>query len=148
MKLGKYIKHLLPEHEIVIVPGFGALKTIDKPAEIDESGENIVPPSKEVAFYPEIKNNDGLLVSHVAQQENVSHFEALQLIEKERGEILYKIDKGEKVVLEGVGIFFLNESQKIVFEPVSGAAVSPDFFGLEPASLEKPGPIEKKPAGK
>lgn len=138
MKLGKYINQLLPQNETVIIPGFGAFTTFEKPAQIDEEGENMLPPSKEIEFNPQIRNNDGLLVGHIADQENISHFDALHRIEKDREEILYRLDKGEKVELEDIGTFWYNESHQIQFEPVSRADLSPESFGLTATSLSAP----------
>ncbi|MFW6246427.1 MAG: hypothetical protein ACOC13_03130, partial [Tangfeifania sp.] len=103
MKLGKYIQLLLPEYETVIIPGLGAFMSTYKPAEIDKESGEINPPSKTVIFNQKIRNNDGLLVATIAEKEGISHFEALQKIETERENILYQLDKGEKVILEKIG---------------------------------------------
>lgn len=135
MKTGLYISQLLPEHDTVIVPGFGAFLTSYKPAEIDEDGQNIKPPSKTISFTTQFKNNDGLLVGFIADKEKISHFEALQKIENEREDILYRLDKGEKVSVENVGILYYDESQTIQFEPHFDENLNLDSFGLGAASL-------------
>ena len=135
MKIGPYISQLLPDHDTVIIPGFGAFITSYKPAEIDEQGENIEPPSKTVSFTTQFKNNDGLLVGFVADRENISHFEALQKIENERDDFLYRLDKGEKVVIESVGVLYYDESHTIQFELQTGKNLNLDSFGLGATSL-------------
>lgn len=149
MKLEKYISRLLSENETVIVPGFGAFTTKDKPAQFDETSENILPPSKEITFNPEIRNNDGLLVGYIAQQENISHFDALHIIENEREDILYRLDKGEKVELKKVGVFWYSESHELQFEALLRNDLSPESFGLGATSLTGPEFVaEEKPAEK
>ncbi|WP_372947340.1 hypothetical protein [Mariniphaga sp.] len=141
MNLGKYIKQLLPEHETVIIPGFGAFISEYKPAQIDEVTGEIKPPSKKISFTSKIKNNDGLLAGFVAQSEQIPVQEALRKTEEERDEILYKLDKGEKIILENTGILFYNENREIQFEPAEGVNLLPDAFGLDSIS-SKEGPEE------
>lgn len=147
MKLGKYIQNLLQENETVIVPGFGAFVLVDKPAEINEQSGEIKPPSKAVTFNPKIRNNDGLLVDAIADKEGISHFEALKKIEDERDEIIYQLDKGEKVNLENTGILFLTENNQIQFESSEGKKLFFETFGLEDTSVkDAPEPVqEEKP---
>lgn len=136
MNLGKYIRQLLPENETVIIPGLGAFISEYKPAQIDEGTGEINPPSKEISFTAKIKNNDGLLVSFVAQSEQIPVQKALVKIEDERDKIRYKLDKGEKVILEGTGVLFYTENREIKFEPAEGVNVLPDAFGLDSISLK------------
>lgn len=134
MKLEKYIRKLLPIHETVIIPGFGAFVTHYKPAEIDEDSDEMLPPSKTVEFNSKIRNNDGLLVGTIAEKEGISHFEALQKIEKERDNMLYKLDKNETVTLEKIGSFNFGKNREIQFEPADTGNLLLDAYGLEPTS--------------
>lgn len=143
MKIGKYIQLLLPEHETVIIPGFGAFTSTYKPAEIDKETGEIKPPSKAVNFNQQIRNNDGLLVATIAEKEGISHFEALQKIEKERENMLYELDKGEKVTLEKIGELQYDEQHNIQFNPYKGENLLLDAFGLGNASPLKEITVEE-----
>ena len=136
MNLGKYIRQLLPENETVIIPGFGALISEYKPAQIDEGTGKINPPSKKISFTPKIKNNDGLLVGFIAQSEQIPIQEALNRVEQKRDEILYQLDKGEKVILEDAGVLLYNKNREIQFEPTEELNLLPDAFGLDSISLK------------
>ncbi len=136
MKLEKYIRLLLPEHDTVIIPGFGAFVTHYKPAEHDEDSAEINPPSKTVEFNSKIKNNDGLLVGTIAEKEGISHFEALQKIEKERDNMFYKLDKGETITLAKIGTFSYDNNHEIQFEATESGNLLLDAYGLEPATLK------------
>ena len=136
VSLGKYIHELLLDNETVIIPGFGAFVSNYKPAEIKEESNEIIPPSKEITFNQKIRNNDGLLVGYIADIEGISHFDALKLIEKERENIIYRLDKGEKITLEKTGILLPNENQEIQFEPFVEDHLLLDSYGLETISLE------------
>jgi len=130
VKLGKYIQLLLPEHETVIIPGFGAFVSNYKPAEIDKESDEIKPPSKMVTFNQKIRNNDGLLITTIAEKEGISHFEALQKIETDRENMLYQLDKGEKVTLEKIGEFQYDDQHNIQFNPFEGENLLLDAYGL------------------
>jgi nucleoid DNA-binding protein len=135
VKIGSYIHELLKENETVIIPGFGAFLLEYEPAEIGET--EIKPPSKIISFSSSIRNNDGLLVGHVANIEKISHFDAMKLIEKERDKIVFMLDKGEEVILEGTGQLVPNEKNEIVFTPVVDENLSLETFGLDAISIEK-----------
>lgn len=135
MKLGEYIHELIKENETVIIPGFGAFVSNYKPAEIEEN--EIKPPSKEITFTEQIRNNDGLLVGQIADSEKISHFDALKRIEKERENIIFLLDKGEKVTLEETGILFYNEKNEIQFDSFHDENLLLDSFGLEPVSMSE-----------
>ena len=137
MNIGNYIHELLLENEMVIIPGFGAFISSYKPAEINQETGELKPPSKEISFNQQIRNNDGLLVGRVAECEIVSHFDALKKIEKERENIIYHLDKGERVFLEETGELFNNEKNEIQFEPVQNENLLLDSFGLETVSIEE-----------
>lgn len=138
MKLYKYIHQLLSDNEMVIIPGFGAFISEYQPAEIDDKTDEIKPPSTRLVFNPQIRNNDGLLVGHVAEQTRSSHFEALQKIEKERDNIIYQLDKAERVELEDIGVLFYNSDNQIEFISESDKNLSHESFGLEATSLNEP----------
>ncbi len=142
MKIGACIHELLLENEIVIIPGFGAFISNYKPSEINPENDEIIPPSKEISFDQKIRNNDGLLVGYIAGNENISHFDALKEIEKERENILYELDKGERITIENIGILFLNDNNEIEFEASEQENLLLDSFGLEATSLKEVEPEE------
>ena len=137
MKLEKYIRQLLLENEMVIVPGFGAFISEYIPAVVDDASGEIQPPSSKLIFNPKIKNNDGLLVGMVAEATRSTHFEALQKIEKERDNILYQLDKGDKVELDGLGILSYNAEKEVIFISEEDKHLSLETFGLEATRIEE-----------
>ena len=108
MEVGHYIKDLLFENDCVIIPGFGAFIAIYRSVQIDEGKETLLPPSKEITFDRKLKNNDGVLVKHYAKSEGVSDFDSLKIIEEFREDIQYRLEKGEKIIFEGLGTLSLN----------------------------------------
>ena len=136
MIIGKYIHELLLENDTVIIPGFGAFISDYKSAEINEEADELMPPSKEISFNQQIRNNDGLLVGCIADGEGVTHFDALKKIEKERENIIFQLDKREKVVIEETGELFFNENNEIQFKHFEDENLLLDSFGLDPISLK------------
>jgi len=116
---------------MVIVPGFGAFISEYISAIVDETSGEIKPPSSKLIFDTKIKNNDGLLVGQVAEATRCTHFEALQKIEKERDNIIYQLDKGEKVELDEIGILLYNAEKQIVLVSDEDAYLTLANYGLE-----------------
>jgi nucleoid DNA-binding protein/cell division septation protein DedD len=145
VKLAKYIYDLLLENETVIIPGFGAFVSTYKPAEIGDN--EIKPPSKEISFTRQIRNNDGILVTAIARNAKISQPNALKRIERERENILYRLDKGEKVSIENVGVLFYDEKNEISFTPFQKDNLLLDSFGFETITVtdavEKPEETEQ-----
>ena len=142
VSFGKEIYTLLLQHDIVIIPGLGAFVSEYQPAEISDESDEIKPPSKTISFNTQLKNNDGLLVGHIAEKLHISHFNALVRIEKERDEMLFKLDKGDEVFVEGVGTLSYNEQGEIVFEASEEENMLLDSFGLGAMSISEPEPVE------
>jgi hypothetical protein len=77
------------------------------------------------------------LVGKVAEGEVISHFDALTEIEKERENIIYQLDKGDKYLLDEVGELFLNEQNKTQLIPIEEDNLLLDSFGLESVIVEE-----------
>lgn len=137
MNIGKYIHQLLLENDTVIIPGFGAFISKYKPAELNDDTNELKPPSKTISFNQQIRNNDALLVGKVAEEEVISHFDALTEIEKERENIIYQLDKGDKFLLDEIGELFLNEQNEIQLIPIEEDNLLLDSFGLESVIAEE-----------
>ena len=78
--LTKYIVQLLHDHDCVIVPEFGGFVAQYKPASLDRVTGFYSPPSKQILFNINLKNNDGLLANMVAQEQDISFQRATQVI--------------------------------------------------------------------
>jgi cell division septation protein DedD len=113
----------------------GAFVSSYKSAQIDEESGQIVPPSRTVSFDPKIRHDDGLLVGQIAESEHIPRSEVKKRIENEREGILYRLDKGEEVILGSLGILSVNEDQEMSFKLSDKNNLSFDAFGLEPTSL-------------
>lgn len=145
VSFGKEIYTLLLQHDIVTIPGLGAFVSAYHPAEINDETNEMQPPSKSISFNEQLRNNDGLLVGHIAEKLRISHLSALTRVEKERDEMLFNLDKGDEVIIEGVGSLSYDDDGVIVFKASVQENMLIDSFGLESMSIIEPEPIVNQP---
>ena len=76
----KYVVELLFKHDCVIIPNLGGFVAQYKSAALDEVTGFFSPPSKQILFNINLKNNDGLLANEIAQRKQITYNEANELI--------------------------------------------------------------------
>jgi nucleoid DNA-binding protein len=142
-----YIKELILKNECVILPGLGGFISKYCPANIDPEKKILTPPSKEIEFLKDLKKDNGLLVNYIAKKKNIFNTRARRLVEDFMREINAKLDRGEKVELEGIGSFIKDfRDQEIKFFPFRDENYLIDSYGLmdlELSEVDKSGsPVE------
>ncbi len=129
MKVDKHISDLLYEHDCVIVPEFGGFVANYASAKIHPTQHTFIPPSKNIIFNKNLKNNDGLLANHIASAEKTSYSEALKHLNIFTSTINSQLKKGSKITIEEVGALYLDVERNIQFEPGTTNFLL-DAFGL------------------
>jgi len=129
MNVEKHIGELLYDHNCVIVPDLGGFVANYAPAKIHPTQHTFTPPTKNIVFNINLKNNDGLLANQIAAFEKKSYSEALKYIDYFVKEINIQLKKGAKVKLDEVGTLFLDVEKNIQFEPAPTNFLL-DAFGL------------------
>ncbi|MCX6268123.1 MAG: hypothetical protein NTW16_12315, partial [Bacteroidetes bacterium] len=76
MDIRNCIADLLSLHDCVIIPGFGGFIGNYSPARIDQVNHTFHPPTKELLFNVNLKQNDGLLASAIAASWMISYADA------------------------------------------------------------------------
>lgn len=132
MQIEKHISDLLYRYQCVTVPGFGAFLTETVSAHVTGSASSFFPPKKVVSFNANVKNNDGLLVNHVALQEKMSYELAVIKIGDVVNEWTYLLQNHNRVVLKNIGEISVNNEMNWVFEPANTVNYLTDSFGLTP----------------
>jgi cell division septation protein DedD len=125
----------------VVLPGLGGFIAKYKGASLNSSLHTVYPPQKTIGFNPQIKENDGLLVSALCALNNCSYSDGkieLDAWVKEQSNTLIR---GEKISWKGIGILFQDRLGKIQFIPDSKGNFSVDSFGLEKIILV---PVERE----
>jgi hypothetical protein len=130
MKIEQYISQLLYRYQCVTVPGFGAFLTEIQSAQIHESSHSFFPPKKVVSFNAYLKNNDGLLASHIAQCEKMSYEVAVIAIENQVTIWKNKLQDFEGIILKNIGEIVLNADKNLVFIPYNQVNYLTESFGL------------------
>ncbi|HEU4497032.1 MAG TPA: SPOR domain-containing protein [Flavobacterium sp.] len=130
MKIEHHISQLLYRYQCVSVPGFGAFLTEVQPAKLIEDTASFYPPRKAVSFNFHLKNNDGLLASHISHEQKITYEEALKSIEKEVLAWKSALKQNKTVILKNIGQLSLNAEENLVFEPDSSLNYLTQSFGL------------------
>jgi cell division septation protein DedD len=141
MQFENLIKDLLYSNDCVILPGLGGFIAKYKGASLNSNLHTVYPPQKTIGFNPQIKENDGLLVSALCALNNCSYAEGkieLDAWVKEQSNTLIR---GEKISWKGIGILFQDRLGKIQFIPDSKGNFSLESFGLEKIILV---PVERE----
>ncbi|RUT77986.1 SPOR domain-containing protein [Ancylomarina longa] len=131
LEVSKYISDLLFIHDCVILPGFGGFVANYQPAEIDENQSLFLPPKKAIGFNRNLTQNDGLLIHRVADSENLSYVEAEKSVRFFIEDISVRIQRGEKVSIDKVGVFYNDRRYNLQFEPSKNLNYLAEAFGLE-----------------
>lgn len=130
MVLEHYISELLYRYNCVMVPGLGAFLTQVKSAVIHKTTNAFYPPSKAVSFNEQVVTNDGLLVSYMADAEQATYEEMLVKVTEITSQWRTRLQKGEKLLLENIGVLKLNDAGKIQFQPHYSVNYLTSSFGL------------------
>ena len=127
-----YISELLYTHDCVIIMGFGGFIGNKNSAKLNIKAGIITPPGKSILFNTELKENDGLLINHIAKQENLSQEKAKDKVIDFVNENLLKLNKYKSLRVNKIGIFSLSSENKIIFSQDLAMNYNLSSYGLHP----------------
>jgi len=125
-----YISELLYLEDCIIVPDFGGFIVNDKSATINEKSGEITPPSKTILFNSQLVNNDGLLVNHIAKEENISQKECLTYVLTISKKLKSKLFETKILRIKKVGLFTIGSENNILFTQEKGYNYNLNSFGM------------------
>jgi nucleoid DNA-binding protein len=131
MDITFYLVELLRLHDCVIIPDLGGFVTNYRPAEMDLASNSFKPPVKEVIFTSKLNKNDGLLVNYISETDGVGYMEARQIISEFVDEAWSKLENGEKIEFQNIGLLQFDRNEKLIFEPELHENFLLDAYGLE-----------------
>ena len=131
-----YISELLYQHNCVIIPGFGGFIGNYSSAQINPVFHTFYPPRKSLLFNIHLKQNDGLLASHISQAEHVTYEDALENIKLMQENWTRDLENGQELVIDKVGKIIKETNGTFQFEQNPFVNYLPDAFGL--ATLVSP----------
>lgn len=126
-----HIRTLLYEHDYVTVPNFGAFIANYLPSSFNEISGSLMPPQKRIAFNGILKQDDGLLATHIARRESVTIDEAKRKIQTFVTDIKDSLANDKIFSFDKVGDFILNEENSLVFEPDRKNNFYSESFGFD-----------------
>ena len=126
-----YISNLLFLHDCVIIPKFGGFVANQRSAQLNKTTHSLSPPSKQILFNTNLKTNDGLLISHIANEEGITQEEAKKIVEIFSNKINTKLTKLKILRLSKIGLFTIGEEGNIIFSQDSTVNYNLDSFGMQ-----------------
>ncbi|MGA8855101.1 MAG: SPOR domain-containing protein [Christiangramia sp.] len=130
MNISSHIQDLLYRYECVVLPGFGAFLSQKQSAYIDDSSNEFYPPSKVVSFNRQLIKNDGLLANYIAEVESVKYNSANNMIQEFVYDLENSLQNEAKAELANIGRFYLDNEDKLQFEPFTEINFLTQSFGL------------------
>jgi len=126
-----YISELLFLHDCVILPNFGGFVGNPQSAKLNKTTGILSPPSKQILFNANLKTNDGLLITHISNQEGISQEIAKNEVENYATKIGDKLTKSKVLRIDKIGLFTLGREGNIIFLQDSVNNYSLDSFGMK-----------------
>ena len=133
--LTKYIVQLLHDHDCVIIPEFGGFVAQYNPASLDRVTGFYSPPSKQILFNINLKNNDGLLANIVAQEQDISFHRATHVIADFVTTINKELKEKKTFQFNHLGTLFY-ENNALMFKQKSDNFLG-SSFGLPPININE-----------
>ena len=126
-----YISELLFLHDCVILPNFGGFVGNPQSAKLNKTTEVLSPPSKQILFNANLKTNDGLLITHISNQEGITQEIAKNEVANYATKIANKLNESKVLRIDKVGLFTLGKEGNIIFLQDSLNNYSLDSFGMK-----------------
>jgi nucleoid DNA-binding protein len=139
VKIALIIRDLLLHNEQLVIPGFGTLKIIRKPARISKTTQVLLPPSKEIVFDTQQKQGDNLLFLTVKKKSGLSESDTGEVLRKFLHQLEDEIRTGGSTMLEGLGRLILDKSGNLKFEPLDDLLNLTGVFALPKLEIKLPG---------
>lgn len=130
-QINKYITELLRDIDCVIIPGLGAFVVNPESAQVDLRQHTFSPPSKDIGFNKNISRNDGLLADRIAEREEITFEQANTNISAFVNDCIQKLQNGEQIKFDGIGLLSVDTAKHIQFEPDDSINFLPESFGLD-----------------
>jgi len=138
----EFIERLLYSNDCVIIPQFGGFVLNTKDFQFLENDQTIAPKSKWVAFNERLQSDDGLLATSWAKDKGISQKQAFMVVHQFGHELSAIIKAETEFQFGNIGVFSLNKSGRLQFEPNQSLNFDLNQYGLTPVSI---GQARKKP---
>ncbi len=134
---------LLRERKSVVIPDFGAFSGLYESAVVDHLSGVVLPPSLKVTFNPDLRTNDGVLMSYLTEEAGWAAEEVEQRLADFVRQALEALQQRHIVEFPGLGKLYLDFDRAYRFVQES-ENLNKDAFGLPAVST----PIVRAPEKK
>ena len=141
----KYVVELLFKHDCVIIPNLGGFVAQYKSASLDDVTGFFSPPSKQILFNINLKNNDGLLANEIAQRKQITYNEANELIKSFVSNVNQQLNTKKSFIFLELGTLIFEENSLIFKQKSINFLTS--SFGLAPININEFKPIIEANSG-
>lgn len=128
--VGAYLRKLLYQYDCVIVPELGGFLTNYQPATFVAGSGQFLPPRKRVGFNEALRLDDGLLLNYVMLHDQLTRDEAQRKISQFVTGLRLQVQETGRFVLEGIGLFTLNDEGSLQFDPELRHNFYGEVFGM------------------
>lgn len=129
------LRGLIPDNDIVTLPGLGSFVTTNVPASFSDRGFTINPPYRKLEFTSG-EFGDTLLADLYASSNNVDKETGSTILKHYLTELKEAILAQRIITLPGLGRFRVASDNSIFFLTDENADINPEGFGLQPISLK------------
>lgn len=124
------ISELLFDHDVVVVPGFGAFVVKQTPAKVNVITNHFSSPGAEVVFDAKICEENDVMAQFIAEKNNIPLEEARKLLLLFVSDSVSSMKAGKPVVLKNIGTLSYDWAQNIVLDQEHTVNFNEDAFGL------------------
>ena len=124
------ISELLFDHDVVVVPGFGAFVVKQTPAKVNVITNHFSSPGAEVVFDTKICEENDVMAQFIAEKNNIPLEEARKLLLLFVSDSVSSMKAGKPVVLKNIGTLSYDWAQNIVLDQEHTVNFNEDAFGL------------------
>jgi hypothetical protein len=129
------VYQLVIQQGFVVIPSWGTFFCHPVHAQWDKDTHVYLPPHYQLLFNKHIQKSDGALLLALTQQLNCSYFESQQVLTNEIGKWHSQLLQFGKLHFGDLGDFSMQKEQ-LLFNPSAINFDYPEFFGLNPLSLD------------
>ena len=128
--IAEAISELLFDHDVVVVPGFGAFVVKQTPAKVNVITNHFSGPGAEVVFDAKICEENDVMAQFIAEKNNIPSEEARKLLLMFVSDSVSSMKAGKPVVLKNIGTLSYDWAQDIVLDQEHVVNYNEDAFGL------------------
>jgi len=139
-----YLKELLIDYDCVTIPGLGGFIMHSHRAKINQGKNVIYPPARIPSFNLLLNHDDGLLISSLSRQEQLTYAQASEKVAHFVNALRKQLEKDGKYRLDGIGEFIYTPEKIILFRQEEQVNFATASFGLAPLRLFKPTGIARQ----